>query len=220
MFTKGDTILFTGDSITDCGRNKTDENINENAAGWGYANILKAEFLHDYPHLDLTIHNRGIGGNRIVDLYGRAKEDCYNLRPNVVSILIGINDIWAEYKRGTGVEPDRFRKVYDLLLTETRERFPDVKFVLMETFCLGDGAEQCESAEKWHAELAERQAIVKELAQKHNAIFVPLQAVFDEACKKAPYTYWLYDGVHPTGAGHMLIAQAWKNVVFKHGSPE
>ena len=213
MFTKGDTILFTGDSITDCGRNKTDENINENAAGWGYANLLKAEFLYNHPELGLTIYNRGIGGNRVVDLYGRAKEDCFNLRPNIISVLIGINDMWSEYKRGSGVEAGKYRMVYDLFLTEASDRLPGVKFVLMEPFTLGM-PEQCNSSDKWLAELAERQGIVKELAQKHNAVFVPLQAALEAACKKAPDTYWLYDGVHPTGAGHMLIAQAWKKEVL------
>jgi len=213
MFTKGDTILFTGDSITDCGRNRTEENMQENAAGWGYANLLTAAFLHDYPQLGLTIYNRGISGNRIVDLYARAKEDCYNLRPSVVSILIGVNDLWAEYKRGTGVEAEKYRKIYDLMLTEARERLPDVRFVLLEPFSLR-GVPEVGDYRAWQKELAVRQGIVKDLAQKHDAIFVPLQAAFDAACAQASDTYWLYDGVHPTGAGHGLIAQAWKKEVL------
>jgi len=213
MFTKGDTILFTGDSITDCGRNRTEENMQENAAGWGYANLLTSEFLHDYPSLGLTIYNRGISGNRIVDLYARAKEDCYNLRPSVVSILIGVNDLWAEHKRGTGVEAEKYRRIYDLMLTETRERLSNVRFVLLEPFSLR-GVPEVADYEVWRTELAVRQGIVKDLAQKHDAIFVPLQAAFDAACEQAPDTYWLYDGVHPTGAGHALIAQAWKKEVL------
>jgi len=217
MLIKGDTLLFTGDSITDCDRNRTDENIHANSAGWGYANLLKAAFLHDYPQLKLTIYNRGISGNRVVDLYARAKEDCYNLRPSpsIISILIGINDLWCEYRRGEGVETDKFRKVYDLMLNEAQERLPDVKFVLMEPFSLPGGLESAQdNYEKWRKELEERQNIVKELAQKYNAIFVPLQSAFDAACDKAPDTYWLYDGVHPSEAGHMLIAQTWKQAVL------
>jgi len=214
MFTKGDTLLFTGDSITDCDRNRTEENIHVNAAGWGYANLLKSAFLCDYPHLELTIYNRGISGNRVVDLYARAKEDCYNLRPDIVSILIGINDLWSEYRRGTGVEAEKYRKVYDIMLGETRERLPDVKFVLMEPFSLPGGLDTVADYGKWRSELAVRQEIVKDLANSYDAIFVPLQSVFDAACDRAPDTYWLYDGVHPTEAGHMLIAQTWKKEVL------
>jgi lysophospholipase L1-like esterase len=216
MFTKGDVLLFTGDSITDCDRNRDPENIYANSAGWGYANLLKAAFLHDYPHLGLTIYNRGISGNRIVDLYARAKEDCHNLRPRpcIISILIGINDLWSEYKRCEGVSAAKFRKVYDIMLGETLEALPGVKFVLMEPFSLPGGLEDARDYEKWRVELAERQDIVKEMARMYDAVFVPLQSAFDAACRKAPDTYWLYDGVHPTEAGHMIIARAWKKEVL------
>ncbi|MCL2573795.1 MAG: SGNH/GDSL hydrolase family protein [Defluviitaleaceae bacterium] len=216
MLTKNDILLFTGDSITDCGRNRTEEDIHANAAGWGYANLLKADILYNSPYLELTIYNRGIGGNRVVDLYARAKEDCYNLHPNIISILIGINDLWAEYRRGTGVEVEKFRKIYDIMLNKARERLPDVKLVLCEPFSLKGGLEAAQgNYDAWRSELEERQNVVKELAQKHNAIFVPLQSAFNAACAKAPDTYWLYDGVHPTEAGHMLIAQVWKESVLK-----
>jgi len=215
MFTKGDTILFTGDSITDCDRNRTEENINANAAGWGYANLLKSTLLHDYPQLGLTIYNRGISGNRVVDLYARAKEDCYNLRPDIISILIGVNDLWAEYRRGEGVEAAKYHKVYNLMLAEARDKLPNVRFVLLEPFSLPGGFETVQGRyDEWCGELAERQAIVKGLAKSYDAIFVPLQAAFDAACAKALDTYWLYDGVHPSEAGHMLIAQAWKKEVL------
>jgi len=209
MFTKGDTLLFTGDSITDCGRSRDDAT----SAGRGYANLLKSQFHHDYPQLDLTIYNRGISGNRIVDLYARAKEDCYNLQPSILSVLIGINDVWHEFSRGQGVEAEKFHKVYDLFLTETRDRLSDVKLVLMEPFVLEGGLPLGDYA-SWRSELALRQRIVQDLASAHNAIFVPLQTEFDAACTKAPDTYWLYDGVHPTEAGHMLIARAWQRSVI------
>jgi len=219
MLIKGDTLLFTGDSITDTGRVRDDATAQENADGWGYANILKAMLLHDYANLGLTIYNRGISGNRIVDLYARAKEDCYNLRPSVVSVLIGINDLWAEFKRGTGVEITKFDRVYDMMLAELRERLPNVRIVLMEPFSLPGGLPDVDDYEDWRRQLSARQVIVHDLANSYNAIFVPLQPAFDAACRLAPDTYWLYDGVHPTAPGHMLIAnawqQAWRQAVLK-----
>jgi len=210
MFTKDDILLFTGDSITDCGRNRDDTS----SAGHGYANLLRSQFHHDHPHLNLTIYNRGVSGNRVVDLYARAKEDCYNLRPNILSVLIGVNDVWHEFFRGQGVEAEKFHKIYDLFLTETRERLPNVKFVLMEPFVLEGGLPIGDYA-SWRSELATRQRIVQDLTVAHNTVFVPLQAEFDAACAKASDTYWLYDGVHPTAAGHMLIAHTWQKAVIE-----
>ena len=209
MFSEGDVILFTGDSITDCGRNRE----RPDSCGDGYANLLKSYLLYQHPNQNLTIYNKGISGNRIVDLYARFKEDCYNLSPTLISILIGVNDVWHEFSRKQGVETDKFGRIYDLLLEETKQRLTGVKLVMLEPFVLAGGL-PIGKYSQWRKEINLRQEIVRRLAGQHGAIFVPLQTSFDEACQIAPDTYWLYDGVHPTAAGHALIAEEWTKAVL------
>ena len=208
MFAKDSIILFTGDSITDCGRNREEPA----SCGDGYAYMLKSRFLFEQPDKNLTILNKGIGGNRIVDLYARIKEDCINQTPDVLSVLIGVNDVWHEIFRKQGVSAEKFRFIYSLFLKEVEAAFPGIKLVLMEPFVLPGGL-PVGDYNTWKAEMTVRQGIVKKLAEMHSAVFVPLQQPFEEACKKAPDTYWLYDGVHPTCAGHMLIAGEWIKAV-------
>ena len=209
MFQKNSTILFQGDSITDCSRNREDAQ----SCGIGYVNLLKSQIQHDRPADGIIIYNKGISGNRVVDLYARWKEDCFNLAPDIVSILIGVNDIWHEYKRGTGVEADKYRFVYNQLLLETKERMRNVRLILLEPFFLRAG-DVALSKDPWEQDMGLRQAIVKNLAETHGATFVPLQAAFSDAAKKAPAEHWLRDGVHPTAAGHWLIAKTWLEYVL------
>ena len=211
MFNQNDVLLFQGDSITDCKRTRDDLD----SCGHGYAVLLKSKFLHEHAGKDLKIYNKAISGNRIVDMYARFEEDCYNLQPNILSILIGVNDVWHEFTRRAGINAEKFNEVYDLLLVEAKKRLPGVKLVLMEPFFLAGGLPVGEYS-VWRKEMDVRSEIVKTLADKHGAIFVPLQKVFDEACTKAPDTYWLHDGVHPTAAGHMVIAQQWEKVVMQN----
>jgi len=203
-------ILFQGDSITDCGRGReiVDPNLQ---LGSGYANIAASQLLAKYPEKGLEFLNRGISGNRVVDLYARWKIDALNLKPDLISILIGVNDTWHEYGSQNGVEPDRYGEIYRMLLEWTKRELPNVKLVLMEPFCLvvGDTVK-----EHWLEEMAERAKIVKSLADEFGAVFVPLQDKLNTATAKAPASYWLRDGVHPAPAGCSLIADAWMNAVL------
>ena len=203
-------ILFQGDSITDASRNKDIlEPNNPQALGVGYANMVAATLLKDKPEQNLAILNRGISGHRVVDLYARWKMDAINLKPDLISILIGVNDLWHEMSRQNGVEPERYKTIYTLLLELTKERLPDTQLVLCEPFCLPCG----EVTEIWLEDLKKRQAIVKDLAKSFEATFVPFQSMFDEAQKRAPAEYWAKDGVHPSPAGHALMAQTWLETV-------
>ncbi len=202
-------ILFLGDSITDAGRRREQYY----SMGEGYAMLLTAKLSYEYPQQYECI-NRGISGNRIVDIYSRVKVDCWNLEPDVLSFLIGVNDVWHEYDIANGVEPDRFEAVYRMFLKDTLTKLPNARIILLEPFVLKGSATE-EVWEGFDAEVRIRAAIVKKLAEEFNLEFVPLQEKFDEAAKATDDTsYWLKDGVHPTPAGHKLIADAWEEVFF------
>jgi len=207
MITNNSTMLFQGDSITDCGRSRdTAANPNDlNALGQGYAKMAASELLSSRPSDGLQIFNRGISGNRIVDLYARIKCDITNLKPDVLSILIGVNDTWHGMMSNNGVEVPKFERIYRALLDEVREELPNIKLVLCEPFVLPCGV----VAQDWIPDINERRAVVARLAQDYHAVLVPFQSLFDDAMKKAPAAYWAADGVHPSAAGHMLMAKCW-----------
>ena len=198
-------ILFQGDSITDTGRN-TDRGSLLNI-GQGYAMLCAATLAAKYPNM-FSFTNLGISGNRIVDVYARIKADCWNHHPDVLSILIGVNDVWHEVGSQNGVDADRFYRVYKMLVEDTKKALPDVRMILMEPFVLNCGA----TAGNWDyfkSETALRAEAVKNIADECGQIFLPLQTMFDNACSLASAEYWIGDGVHPTVAGHKLIADAW-----------
>ena len=202
-------ILFQGDSITDAQRNRESEHY----AGNGYPTLVKGRLGFDEPG-KYEFMNRGVSGNRIVDLYARIKIDLINLKPDVLSILIGVNDVWHEMSRENGVSAQKFEMVYDWLLTEVKEALPDIRLLILEPFVLhGSATENTEEKpNRWdyfRTETPLRAAAAKRVAEKHGAVFVPLQHLLDEACKLAEPAYWLHDGVHPTAMGHELIARAW-----------
>ena len=198
-------ILFYGDSITDMGRSRDFDKRNF-GYGVGYPYFIAGEFLKDEPE-KYEIVNRGVSGNRIVDLYARIKMDVWELKPDVLSILIGVNDVWHEIDRKNGVELDRFKRIYRMLLQDTKERLPNIQFVLLEPFILKGEA----TKEKWTEFLqVKKYAIaVRELAEEFGAIFVPLQDKLDEMAAKHGEENYLFDGVHPDVAGARLIADEW-----------
>ena len=197
------TILFQGDSITDAGRSREDDSC----FGWGYPLRVKEELEFEYPNT-YAMYNRGISGNRVVDLYARLKSDILNLKPDYMSILIGVNDVWHEFEAQNGVDAEKYFKVYSMLIEEIKEALPEVQIMILEPFTLkGTGNERY--FEEFRDEVAKRAEKAKEIAEKYDLSFVPLQEKFDEAAKLAPNNYWLADGVHPTTAGHELIKREW-----------
>ena len=198
-------ILFQGDSITDAGRSR-EANLSPNAGlGGGYPGMIAAMLLSRHPARGYQIINRGISGNRVVDLYARWKADALNLSPDLISILIGVNDTWHEFGSKNGVEVDRYRTIYRMLLEWTRKALPATRLVICEPFVLPVGA----VGREWLPEIAERRAVCAELAKAFDAPLVTFQEMFDAAVKEAPEAYWLGDGVHPTLAGHMRMAERW-----------
>lgn len=204
------TFLLQGDSITDAGRSRE----NDASRGHGYPTLIAAELMYDYPG-QFKVINRGISGNRVVDLYARIKKDFLNLKPDYLSILIGINDVWHDYSsEPNGVSDERFRKVYDLLIEELKAELPELKIYILEPFVLRASATE-EHWEEFDRETRLRAKSAKWIAEKHGLPFVSLQDKFDAACEKCEPSYWLGDGVHPTAAGHELIARALLEAVKK-----
>lgn len=197
-FAENARILFQGDSITDGnrGRNADPNHI----LGHGYCFIIAAKIGAQFPELKLTFLNRGISGNRVTDLAARWQQDTLDLKPSVLSVMIGIND--------SGHIPlDQYEQVYDKLLVDARTANPQIRLVLCEPFYLPkDGRMDGDARGQ---DVKQRQAIVAKLAAKHHAALVKLQGVFDKACKRAPAPYWVWDAIHPTYSGHQLIADEW-----------
>ena len=203
------TILFQGDSITDAGRSREDDNW----SGVGYPTMVKGQLGHENP-AKYEFLNRGISGNRVVDLYARIKSDILNLKPDYMSILIGVNDVWHELNYKNGVAADKFEKIYSMLIEEVKEALPNIKIMILEPFVLEGPATKSSEDEpdKWNIfdrEVRERAKRSRAIAEKYGLTFVPLQNKFDEALKYAPTEYWLCDGVHPTAMGHNLIKTEW-----------
>lgn len=193
-------VLFQGDSVTDCGRDYT----NKAHLGCGYSFLVAAEFGLRYPEKKVTFLNRGINGNRVKDLEGRWQEDCLDLTPDYVSILIGINDTWRRYDSNDPTSAEQFYEGYRRLIKRTLER--EIRgLILLEPFVLPVQ----EGQELWREDLDPKIKAVRELAREFKTIYVPLDGLFTAACKKASPSTWAGDGVHPSPAGHGLIANAW-----------
>lgn len=199
-------ILFYGDSITDMGRNREAGVGSVWGLGAGYPFIVASELSKGNP-VKHQIINRGISGNRIVDLYARIKADVWNLQPELLSILIGINDIWHEIGNQNGVDLVRFEKVYSMLIEDTLKKLPNVKIVLIEPFVLKGVATE-ENYDKF-LQVKEYAKVVKKLADNYGLYFIPLQEKFDDLSAKYGVEPYLYDGVHPNVAGATLIADEW-----------
>ena len=206
--TPGATILFQGDSITEGGRWPGDDQ--NHIMGQDYAYIVAAQIGLDYPERRLVFINRGVSGNTVVDLAGRWQADTIALKPDVLSIMVGVNDTF--YSDGQSVET--YEQTYDALIAETLKALPNVKIVLGESFLLPSGGYKADYETK-RAELAKRQAVARKLAAKYNLPLVEYQRAFDEAMKLAPAEHWSWDGVHPTYAGHGLMAREWTKTVNK-----
>ena len=203
-------ILFQGDSITDGNRDRG-QDLNH-ILGHGYVFSIASQLGSQYAEQRPTFINRGISGNRLSDLYGRWNEDAFALQPNIISILIGINDAAAVIYKDDRGYVDRYARLYKQLLLETKDVLPHVKLVLCEPFLMKTKHNEV-VFEQWDELVKQYKQEVKQLAQQHDAVFVPLQDMFEQAAKRTCTEDWLWDGIHPTVAGHYLLAQRWLDVV-------
>lgn len=208
---KGSVILFQGDSITDAGREKTKELPNSGSSfGGGYAFLAASALLKNFSTEEPQIYNRGISGNKVFQLADRWQKDCLELKPDVLSILIGVNDFWhmrnGQYDGTVETYETDFRK----LLTATKSALPNVQLVVCQPFILTGTTAVDES---WVEPFSAYQTSTEKISKEFGTIWVPFQKVFDEALRHAPATWWAPDGVHPSMAGAYLMAAAWLKAV-------
>ena len=199
-------LLFLGDSITDSTRANRED---PHSTGRGYVFLLESELTAQGEMYEIL--NCGISGNRIVDLLARIKKDCINHAPDVITVLIGVNDIAHELYHKNGVDSALFEEVYRIVLREMKAALPNVKFIVMVPFLL-HGSLSDPYFEEFAQGVVEYGKIARRLAGEFGAEIVELQQEFDSALEKAPTEHWSKDGVHPTPAGHAIIAAAWKRV--------
>lgn len=203
-FTAGARILFQGDSITDGNRGRSaDPN---HILGHGYAFIIAARHGAAFPESKLEFFNRGVSGNTVLDLEKRWPKDTLELKPDLLSILIGVND------KGRGVPFEQFEQTYDKLITDAQAANPKLKLVLCEPFVVNHLATTAQSGAP-DADIIKRQEIVARLAKKHGAALASFQVALDRATARAAAVHWIWDDIHPTYSGHQILADEWERAV-------
>lgn len=200
----GEVVLFQGDSITDAGRSyeKNDQ------LGQGYANLIAAWFSALYPAMKVNFINRGISGNTVEALQRRWQTDCLELKPTLISIMIGINDCWRRYDSNSETSVNKFEKDYRDILTQIKINL-NAKVILCEPFVLPVP----EDRKTWREDLDPKIQIVRNLAREFNTLLIPCDGLFAQACTQREPDFWANDGVHPSQAGHALLAQMWLKTV-------
>ncbi len=204
-------ILFQGDSITDVGRSRRAIGPNNlDGLGNGYPQLISKYLLEGYPDHYLQIYNRGVSGDRIRALAHRWQNDSLRLLPDIISLLIGVNDTWNYLYMGMGSDPNDYQNVYKKILQDTRQQLPVSTFILCEPFVLITG----EVSEEWLNDINERQEITRRLAREYNGVVVPFQSALDKAAENISPHKLLEDGVHPTDLGHRVLADCWIETVL------
>ena len=202
-FKKGSRLLFQGDSITDMkwGRDQSDRN---HYLGHSYVYLIAARLGVDMPEAQLDIYNRGNSGNTVANLRRRWQGDAIDMRPDVLSVLIGTNDV------GSGTREDAFEADYRHILDASRKANPDLRLVLLDPFVLRSGRLRDEKAWTSRRRATDKLGIVvARLAKDYSAVHIKTQEIFDTAAKWVSPEQWIWDGVHPLPQGHELIARHW-----------
>ena len=200
---KGCVFLFQGDSITDMkrGRNESDRN---HYLGHSYVYLIAARLGVAVPNAGWEFHTRGVSGNRISQLRSRWEKDAINVKPDILSILIGTNDASGK------IPLDKFETDYRYILSSSKTANPKLKLILMEPFVLPVGRFAAPAAYKKRRKLIDGyRGVVSKMAKEFDAILLETQKIFDQAAKTAPPSHWIWDGIHPMPQGHELMARHW-----------
>ena len=205
-------LVFFGDSLTDMYRN-FDKTVDMSTSyGTGFVFDVAAQLMYERPGY-YKILNRGQGGNKVTDLYARYMEDVVSENPDILTILIGVNDVWHELITHSGTPIDVFEETYMRLISDLKEKLPNTKIIMMEPFFLYGAA----TKDIWEPfqEVLKYAEICRKVAEKNNLIYIPLQQAFNEAVKNGGDTQFLFDGLHTNPAGAHLIATKWLEVFRK-----
>ncbi|MFA6947981.1 MAG: GDSL-type esterase/lipase family protein [Eubacteriales bacterium] len=201
-------ILFQGDSITDGGRGHTDDP--NHILGHSYPFIIASKLGYEFPERCYEFVNRAVSGDRVTNLYSRWQEDELSLSPDILSLLIGVNDAFEEVRAVSsgGTYCDRYEETYDLLIRQARAANPALRLIICEPFLL-DSGNLGDDYPKYYEALEAKKVAAERIARRYNGIFIPLQKYFDRACANMTANYWVWDSVHPTYRGQGLIAKCW-----------
>ena len=207
-FPEGSRLLFIGDSITDMnwGRNEKDRN---HYLGHSYVYLIASRLGVDMPQARLEFFNRGHSGNQLADLRSRWQKDVIDMKPDLLSVLIGAND--RKVKAGESVEFEKWETDYRHVLASSREANANLRIVLVDPFVLQSGEGMTKGGE-WEAsrtQIDRMHVVVTKLAKEFDAVHVATQEVFDAAVEVVGPQQWIWDGVHPLPQGHELIARRW-----------
>jgi len=195
------SIIFTGDSITDAGRLEPAYR----PFGYGYVHFVAYRLMAKYPEYNISVINTGISGDTVRDLDYRWEKDCLNHKPDVLSILIGINDIFRQFssRLDEAVLLDEYQLTYERLLSLVKEKY-NCQLILMEPFMFCD-----EKTNPAYKSLLQYIGAVRALAEKFDAVLVPIQELIDKKIKEVPPEKFSDDMVHPYVWAHAWIAQCW-----------
>ncbi|MBT5706608.1 MAG: SGNH/GDSL hydrolase family protein [Verrucomicrobia bacterium] len=220
IFKENTRILFLGDSITDMkwGRNEKDRN---HYLGHSYVFLIAARLHTDLPDLELEFFNRGMSGHTVGDLRNRWQKDAIEMTPDVLSILIGVNDVGRAVRSNNEIDLKQWEADYRWILGASRKANPKLKIVMLDPFVLPVGRLHGETAwDSWSGECNKLRSIVKRLAADYQAIHIQTQEIFDKASENVEASHWMWDGVHPLPQGHELIARHWIEAVSRQAGAE
>ena len=212
-FEEGAKLLFQGDSITDMnwGRNQKDRN---HYLGHSYVFLIASRLGVDMPEAKLEFFNRGVSGNKVGDLRKRWRRDAIEVKPDWLSILVGVNDV--NQSGGKPFNLQKWEEDYRFILNESRRENPKVRIVLMNPFVLRvTRLEPLDMWKRWRGEIEKLGEIVARLAKDFDAVHIETQKIFDRAAEQVSPSHWIWDGVHPLPQGHELIARNWLQAVSK-----
>ena len=216
-FPKGSRLLFQGDSITDMkwGRNQKDRN---HYLGHSYVYLIASRLGVDMPEAELDVYNRGMSGHKVGDLKARWQKDAIEMKPDLLSILVGVNDVGRSGPEGVDIE--QWEADYRFILDASRAANADLRLVLLDPFVLPSGRfTDAKAYAKWRGEAERLVPIVTRLAKDYEAVHIRTQQMFDAAAKAVSAEQWIWDGVHPLPQGHELIARQWlQDVSARWGS--
>ncbi|MEL6650124.1 MAG: SGNH/GDSL hydrolase family protein [Bacteroidota bacterium] len=206
-FLDGQTVLFQGDSITDGGRRRNNGGANSpQALGSTYPVLVASELLGQHIDKEVKFYNRGISGNKVFQLAERWQEDCLDLQPDILTILIGVNDFWHMVNGDYDGTVEIYERDFMALIEQTKAALPNVKIIIAEPFAVKGGSAM---TERWDNEFPAYQAAAKRVAEAHKTGWIACQSLFDEALTRGSVQHWCPDGVHPSPAGHQLMTEAW-----------